>query len=76
MLYEVITRISEGDAFNAAKIRKSRQDVQDLGFFEKVDIKPQRVVGEPDNRITSYNVCYTKLLRFVSLLCKERLCII
>jgi outer membrane protein insertion porin family len=28
----------EGDAFNTAKLRKSRQNVRNLGFFEKVDV--------------------------------------
>ncbi|MGY9106351.1 MAG: POTRA domain-containing protein, partial [Alphaproteobacteria bacterium] len=31
-------RIVEGDAFNAAKIRRSRQGIQNLGFFEAVEI--------------------------------------
>lgn len=31
-------RIAEGDPFNAAKIRRSRQRIQNLGFFEKVEV--------------------------------------
>ena len=31
-------RLVEGDAFNAAKIRRSLQRIQNLGFFETVDI--------------------------------------
>jgi outer membrane protein insertion porin family len=31
-------RLVEGDAFNSAKVRRSRERVQNLGFFEKVDI--------------------------------------
>ncbi|WP_242018785.1 outer membrane protein assembly factor BamA [Phaeovibrio sulfidiphilus] len=41
---EVIRReflIAEGDAFNSSKIRRSRQNVQDLGFFETVDVSNQ-----------------------------------
>ena len=32
-------RIAEGDAFNAAKIRASRRNVENLDYFSKVDIK-------------------------------------
>ena len=32
-------RIDEGDAFNAAKIRASRRNVENLDYFSKVDIK-------------------------------------
>ena len=31
-------RLAEGDAFNTAKIRRSRQKIRNLGFFEKVEI--------------------------------------
>ncbi|MFI5001650.1 MAG: outer membrane protein assembly factor BamA, partial [Reyranellales bacterium] len=31
-------RLAEGDAFNSAKVRRSRERLQNLGFFEKVDI--------------------------------------
>ena len=31
-------QIVEGDAFNSAKIKRSKQQLQNLGFFEKVDI--------------------------------------
>ena len=40
-LDEVIRReftIVEGDAFNTAKLRRTRQRLQDLGFFSRVDI--------------------------------------
>ena len=30
--------LSEGDAFNTAKLRKTRRDIEDLGFFSQVDI--------------------------------------
>ncbi len=32
-------RLAEGDAFNAAKVRRSRQRIRGLGFFDKVDIE-------------------------------------
>lgn len=31
-------RLAEGDAFNSARLRRSRQRIQNLGFFEKVEI--------------------------------------
>ena len=31
-------RLAEGDAFNTAKIRRSRQKIRNLGFFDKVEI--------------------------------------
>ena len=31
-------KLAEGDAFNAAKLRRSRQRLRNLGFFDKVDI--------------------------------------
>jgi outer membrane protein insertion porin family len=34
-------RLVEGDAFNAAKLRRSQQRLNNLGFFEKVDIANQ-----------------------------------
>jgi outer membrane protein insertion porin family len=35
-------RLQEGDPFNAAKIRRSRQRVQNLGFFDKVAVDRAR----------------------------------
>jgi len=32
-------RLSEGDAFNTALLRRSRQRIQNLGFFDKVDLR-------------------------------------
>ncbi len=32
-------RIAEGDAFNAAKVRRSKQLIEELGFFKNVDIQ-------------------------------------
>ncbi len=34
-------RIAEGDAFNAARLRRSRQQVRDLGFFELVEMSSE-----------------------------------
>lgn len=34
-------RIDEGDAFNAAKIRASRRNVENLNYFSKVDIQTE-----------------------------------
>ena len=31
-------RLEEGDPFNAAKVRRSKQRIQNLGFFDKVEI--------------------------------------
>jgi outer membrane protein insertion porin family len=42
-LDEVIRRemlLVEGDPFNTDKIKKSEQNIKDLGFFEKVEVKP------------------------------------
>ncbi|MBL8671348.1 MAG: outer membrane protein assembly factor BamA [Alphaproteobacteria bacterium] len=45
-------RLAEGDAFNTSKLRRSRQRIQNLGFFKKVDVKtvqgstPERTVVE------------------------------
>lgn len=34
-------RLSEGDAFSTAKLRRSQQRLKNLGFFSKVDVTPQ-----------------------------------
>lgn len=48
-------RVVEGDAFNASKIRRTRQRIQNLGFFSKVDLKT--VPGSaPDRTIVEVNV--------------------
>lgn len=45
-------RLAEGDAFNTSKIRRSRQRIQNLGFFSKVDVRttpgsaPDRTIVE------------------------------
>jgi outer membrane protein insertion porin family len=35
-------RIAEGDAFNAAKIRRSQQRIRSLGFFDNVEIRDEK----------------------------------
>ena len=45
----------EGDAFNTAKMRRSRQRIQNLGFFEKVDVN--NVPGAaPDQTVINVDV--------------------
>ncbi len=34
-------RLAEGDAFNAAQVRRSRQRIRDLGYFGAAEITPQ-----------------------------------
>lgn len=41
-------RLVEGDAFNSAKIRRSRQRIQNLDFFEKVDF--EQLPGSAEDR--------------------------
>ncbi len=56
---EVIRRefsLAEGDAFNAAKLRRSRQRVQDLGFFEKVDVTNEPSPTAPDRTVVKVAV--------------------
>jgi outer membrane protein insertion porin family len=36
-------RIREGDAYNINKINRSKQRLQNLGFFEKVDLETKRI---------------------------------
>ena len=48
-------RIVEGDAFNAAKLQRSRQRLQDLDYFEKVEI--DEVPGSaPDKAVIKTSV--------------------
>ncbi|MCE3233194.1 MAG: yaeT [Rickettsiaceae bacterium] len=35
-------RLAEGDPFNSAKIKRSQQRIQNLGFFDKVDIDSEK----------------------------------
>ncbi len=43
-------RLVEGDAFNAAKIRRSRQKIRDLGLFETVNIETEQG-DQPDQSV-------------------------
>ena len=68
MLYEVITDVAATDEFAADIQLRDRRPVGEnlhplanLRLFEHVDAEKQRQVARL--RITSYNVCYTKLLR-------------
>ncbi len=48
-------RLVEGDAFNSAKLRRSRQRIQNLGFFETVSVK--RLPGSsPDKTVINVDV--------------------
>ena len=48
-------RLIEGDAFNSAKLRRSRQRIQNLGFFEAIDI--ERLPGSaPDKSVVKVEV--------------------
>ncbi len=49
------TLISEGDAFNASKIRRGRQRLQDLDFFNKVEFK-REAGSAPDKAIIKVDV--------------------
>lgn len=48
-------RIAEGDAFNAAKLQRTRQRIQNLGFFSKVDITA-KPADQPDKIDINVNV--------------------
>ncbi len=48
-------RLAEGDAFNTAKLRRSQERLQQLGFFEKVDVANQPG-SAPDKTIIEVSV--------------------
>jgi outer membrane protein insertion porin family len=48
-------RIAEGDAFNSAKLQRTRQRIQNLGFFSKVDISA-KPADQPDKIDLNVNV--------------------
>ena len=48
-------RVVEGDAFNTAKIRRSRQRIRGLGFFDKVEIAQEQGTA-PDKVILNVDV--------------------
>ncbi len=41
-------RLNEGDPFNTDKVRRSRQRIENLGYFDKVDLKTVPVANAPD----------------------------
>jgi outer membrane protein insertion porin family len=48
-------RLAEGDAFNTAKLRRSRQRIRNLGFFERVEVT--NVPGDaPDRTVINVEV--------------------
>jgi outer membrane protein insertion porin family len=48
-------RLVEGDAFNAAKLRRSRQRIRSLGFFRTVDVETQQG-SAPDKTLIAVEV--------------------
>ena len=48
-------RLSEGDAYNNSKLQRSEQRVNNLGFFEKVDIKNEQG-SAPDKTVINVDV--------------------
>ena len=48
-------RVAEGDAFNAATVRRSRQRLQDLGYFNGVQVNPSQG-SAPDRAILTTTV--------------------
>ena len=44
-------RLKEGDAFNAARLRRSKQRVEDLDYFSRVDLQTQPTTDP--NRVTA-----------------------
>lgn len=48
-------RLVEGDAFNAAKIRRSRQQIRNLGLFETVEVDTEQG-NQPDQSVLTVAV--------------------
>ena len=48
-------RLVEGDAFNAARLRRSQQRIRNLGFFKKVDVATDPG-SAPDKTVINVNV--------------------
>lgn len=48
-------RLAEGDAFNTAKLRRSRQRIRALGFFDTVEVKREKG-SAPDRTVINVNV--------------------
>ena len=49
-------RLNEGDPFNTDKVRRSRQRIENLGYFDKVDLKTVPVAGAEDKTNLAVNV--------------------
>jgi len=49
-------RLVEGDAFNTAKLRRSRQRIKDLAFFEKVEVNNVPSETAPDKTVIKVDV--------------------
>ncbi|KAF0224764.1 MAG: outer membrane [Rhodospirillaceae bacterium] len=49
-------RLVEGDAFNTAKVRRSRQRIKDLGFFDKAEVTNVPSDSAPDRTIIKVDV--------------------
>lgn len=49
-------RLVEGDAFNTAKLRRSRQRIRDLAFFEKVEVTNVPSEIAPDRTVVKVDV--------------------
>ncbi|CAA7616027.1 outer membrane protein assembly factor BamA [Magnetospirillum sp. UT-4] len=49
-------RLVEGDAFNTAKLRRSRQRIKDLNFFEKVEVNNVPSETAPDRTVVKVDV--------------------
>ena len=64
MLYEVITREVIYDAEHFFDGYKANPDYAIKTLMAAIDAGAEYIVLCDTNRITSYNVCYTKLLRF------------
>lgn len=40
-------KIKEGDAFNASKLRQSKTNIEDLGYFDKVNVSTNPSLSQP-----------------------------
>jgi outer membrane protein insertion porin family len=49
-------RLVEGDAFNAARLRRSRERIKDLDYFEKSDVTNVASDSAPDRTVIKVNV--------------------
>lgn len=49
-------QLVEGDAFNSAKLRRSREKLRNLGFFEKVDVTNVPSETSPDRTVVQVDV--------------------